>query len=98
MKEKSVTGVNKQERVSTITRLAYGSGDVACIIGVVCGIQNSKTAEIAYGTAIHKIYGLAFPHFDFVLLTKIPMITSDDPSKTLETSITIPTIAGEIPT
>lgn len=32
MKEKSVTGVNKQEKVSTITRLAYGSGDVACNI------------------------------------------------------------------
>ncbi len=48
---------------------------------LLCGTQNIATAHRTYGTLIHKIHGRALPHFDLVLLTMMPMITSDEPSK-----------------
>ena len=41
---------------------------------------------------------LDFPHLDLVLSTKNPMIRSELPSNTLDTSMTIPMVTGEIPT
>ncbi len=67
------------------------------VVLLVCGTQNIATAHSTYGTLIHKIHGRALPHLDLVLLTMMPMMTSDEPSNIREISMTIPTVTTEIP-
>lgn len=62
------------------------------------GTVNKRTAESAYGTLIHRIQGLDLPHFELVRSTIIPMTRSDTPSNSLEINMTIPMVAGLIPT
>ena len=67
------------------------------MVVLLCGTQNIATAHRTYGTLIHKIHGRALPHLDLVLLTMMPMITSDEPSKIREISMTRPTVTTGIP-
>ena len=67
-------------------------------MAVECGTVNNRTADSAYGTLIHRIQGLDLPHFEFVRSTIIPMTRSETPSNRREISMTIPIVAGLIPT
>ena len=61
---------------------------------MVCGTVNSRTADNAKGTLIQRIHGLDFPHLELVRSTITPMMRSDTPSKSLDSSIIRPTVAG----
>ena len=62
------------------------------------GTVNKSTTETEYGSAIHSTHGLDFPHFECVRSTTKPIMISEHPSKSLETSITTPMAATETPT
>ena len=64
-----------------------------CRVVEVCGTQNSEIEQITYGIAIHRIHGRALPHLECVRLTRTPMMTSEEPSKKREMSMTRPTVA-----